>query len=75
MTEKAILEEVVDGYAQRDIPLNVVVLDMEWHGAAWHVFNRPGPARLSAARKYVARHGTETPWHGIALARTGTESL
>ena len=31
MTEKAILEEVVDGYAQRDIPLNVVVLDMEWH--------------------------------------------
>ena len=31
MTEKAILEDVVDGYMQRDLPLNVVVLDMEWH--------------------------------------------
>ena len=31
MTESAILNDVVDGYMKRDLPLNVVVLDMEWH--------------------------------------------
>lgn len=25
------MTEVVDGYVSRDLPLNVVVLDMEWH--------------------------------------------
>jgi hypothetical protein len=31
MTQDAILTEVVEGYKEHNVPLNVVVLDMEWH--------------------------------------------
>lgn len=31
MTEEAIMNDVVNGYLKRNLPLDVVVLDMEWH--------------------------------------------
>ncbi len=31
MTHDAIMHEVVDGYASRGLPLDIVVTDMEWH--------------------------------------------
>ncbi len=31
MTEEAIMTEVVEAYEERNLPLNIVVLDMEWH--------------------------------------------
>ena len=31
MSEKIVMKDVVDGYRSRDLPLNVLVMDMEWH--------------------------------------------
>ena len=31
MTADAIMTDVVEGYSKRNLPLNIVVLDMEWH--------------------------------------------
>ena len=31
MTEDHIMNEVVTGYTQRNLPMHVLVMDMEWH--------------------------------------------
>jgi alpha-glucosidase (family GH31 glycosyl hydrolase) len=57
------LEELVEDFAKRDLPLDVLVLDLEWHKRGWHGFDWdtnhiPDPDGLLRSLRDKAIHTT-----------------